>query len=330
MSMASVVGALLVTGCSGGDSSSVTPQYVLTYADNQSEDYPTVQGAERFAELVSDATDGRIQILVHAGAELGDEDSAVEQVQLGGIDFARASLSILTDYSGEAYMLLMPYEYEDDDHMWTVLNGDAGQEVMNSFDGTGLVPLSWYDAGARSFYANREIHTPSDMSGLTIRVQPSDLMTDMIELLGASPSPLAYSEVYSALQTGAVDGAENNWNSFESMGHNEVARYFIEDEHMRAPELQLISQVTWDRLSESDREILRSCARESAEYERELFNEREAASREECISGGTQVITLTDEEKSLFRDAVAPLYEKYCSEYSDMMTKIQNASGQQD
>ncbi len=322
--------ALFLCSCGGGGetfpaaaSSAAVPEYVFTYAENQTPDYPTTRGAYRFAELLEEKSGGRMKVLVYPSAELGEEISVAEQVQFGGIDFARFSLSTLTRYNDMANVLLMPYIYEDSDHMWRVLKGDPGKEVTDAFSGSGLVPLSWYDAGARSFYTKTPIRSPEDIRGMLIRVQEVELMEDMVRKLGAEPVPFSYADVYSALQTGKADGAENNFSSYEAMHHYEVAKYFVEDEHMRAPELQIISEVTMSKLSEADQQLIRECAEASAEYERMLWKEHEAEAREKVISMGSEIITLTPEEKGAFRDAVAPLYEEYCGGYMDLIRRIQ-------
>ncbi len=307
-----------------GTSAAPVPEYVFTYAENQTPDYPTTRGAYRFAELLEEKSGGRMKVLVYPSAELGEEISVAEQVQFGGIDFARFSLSTLTRYNDMANVLLMPYIYEDSDHMWRVLEGGPGREVTESFAGSGLVPLSWYDAGARSFYTKVPVRSPEDIRGMRIRVQEVELMEDMVRKLGAEPVPFSYADVYSALQTDKADGAENNFSSYEAMHHYEVAKYFVEDEHMRAPELQIISGVTMSKLSEADQQLVRECAEASAEYERMLWKEHEAEAREKVISMGSEIITLTPEEKGKFRDAVAPLYEEYCGSYMDLIRRIQD------
>ncbi len=322
--------ALLLSACgtapanapAAGTPAAVVPEYVFTYAENQTPDYPTTRGAYRFAELLQEKSGGRMQVLVYPSAELGEEIPVAEQMRFGGIDFARVSLSTLTRYSDMANVLLMPYIYEDSDHMWRVLEGEPGRKVTDSFAGSGLVILSWYDAGARSFYTKVPVHSPEDMQGMRIRVQEVELMEEMVRKLGVEPVPYSYSEVYSALQTGKADGAENNFSSYEAMHHYEVAEYFVEDEHMRAPEVQMISEVTMSKLSEEDRQLIRECAEASAEYERELWKEHEAKARETVVSMGSEIITLTPEEKEKFRTAVAPIYEEYCGGYMDLIEEI--------
>jgi len=317
---------LVLTACQSAEErkmADVVPDYVFTYAENQPEDYPTTQGAYKFAELVKEKTGGKIEILVDAGSALGDEKSVVEQLQFGGIDFTRASLSSLGDEIPKLNVLQLPYLYTGSEHMWKVLEGEIGDEFLEAFEGLDLVALSWYDAGARSFYNSvKPIEKLEDFQGMNIRVQESELMVDMVEALGANGVPLTYTYVYSALQTGEIDGAENNWPSFESMNHYEVAKYFTIDEHTRVPEVQLVAQSTWDKLSPEYQAIIRECAQESAKYERVLWEQREKASEEKVRAAGCQVSELSAGEKKRFQEAVAPLYEKYCWEYVDLIDAI--------
>lgn len=320
----------IFTACGGsqkdGVSQNTVPEFVLTYAENQAEDYPTTQGAYKFAELVYERTGGRVEIQVNAGGVLGDEKTVIEQLQFGGVDFARVSLSPLAEFVPKLNVLQMPYLYTGREHMWKVLEGPIGNDFMNSFGGSSLVPLSWYDAGARSFYSvNGPIESLDDMKGLKMRVQESELMMDTIEALGATPVPMAFGEVYSGLQTGEIHGAENNWPSYESTRHYEVAKYFTLDEHTRVPELQLAAQSTWDKLPREYRLIIQECARESALYERQLWAEREKTSEGRVRKAGCVVTELPPEEKARFQEAAAPMYEKYCSGYVDIIDHIMAA-----
>lgn len=299
------------------------PEYVFSYADNQTGNYPTVQAARRFADQVNQETDGRIEIRVYPNAELGDEDSTVRQVSYGGIDFCRCSLSNLPDYSEETLVLQLPYLYEDRDHMWRVLDGEIGAQVKDSFQGSGMVALSWFDAGVRNFYTTDEaIHCLEDMQGMKIRVQQAELAEDMVEALGAEAVPIVYEAVKDALQTGEIDGAENNWASYEAMQHDEIARYYTVDEHMRVPELMLVSSATWEQLSAEDQATIQRCADAAGLYERELWTARETSAREKCLQEGTVEIVLPEREKKRFRDAVSPLYKKYCGDYAELVEKI--------
>ena len=299
------------------------PEFVLSYAENQTKDYPTTLGAQKFADLVEERSNGRIQILVLAEGELGAESDVIAQMQYGGVDFARVSLSQLAEYIPQLNVLQMPYLYEDSAHMWRVLDGTIGDDFLDIVSQNELIGLSWYDAGARNFYNSKKpITCLEDMQGMRIRVQESEVMVDMIEALGASAIPIPYADVYSALEQGTVDGAENNWPSYEAMNHYEVAKYYTIDEHNRVPEMQICSKHTWSKLSEEDQQMISECAKESALYERKLWKERESESEAKAIEQGVEVVELSAEEKKRFQEAVTGIYEKYCADQMDIIEKI--------
>ena len=316
--------ALLLTlpGCS--TEQSVTPEYVLTYAENQPDDYPTTQGAVRFAELVRQRTGGKVVIQVKSGGEYGTEQEVWEQLAIGGVDFARLSLSVLADDLPKLNVLMLPCLYDDAAHMWRVLDGEIGEEFLQEFAQRDMVGLSWYDAGARSFYSSKPIRSLQDLAGRTVRVQDSGILLDMIRLLGAQPVTTAYSDVYSAFETGQIDTAENNWPAYYSMDHYKVARYYTLDEHSRVPEVQLASGRTWAKLPAEYQQILRECAKESALYERQLWAQQETEARSAALAAGCREITLPQEELEHFRTLVQPLYQKYCGAYLDLVQKIRD------
>lgn len=319
----SVVIAILVLYFVKEQNKEQAPEYVFTYAENQPENYPTTLGGYRFAELVARRTNGRIKIIVQADGVQGDERAVIKQLMFGGIDFARVSLTTLSDTIPKLDVLQLPYLYTSSKHMWNVLEGDIGDEFLNSFQGSDMVALSWYDAGARNFYSSKQIiRTLSDMKGLRIRVQESELMTRMVEELGATAVPMVYDDVYSGLETGSIDGAENNWPSYEVTSHYLVAKYYTVDEHCRIPEVQICGQSTWNKLSEADRAIILECARESAIYERELWVERERESEKVAVENGVEIIRLSPWQKERFREAVKGVYEEFCGEYMDLIEKI--------
>lgn len=318
---------LAAAGCSAAaPSESQTPELILRYAENQPEDYPTTQAALRFAELVEQRTGGRVKILVYSGGELGAEQSVIQQMQFGGIDFSRVSLSQLAEYAPELSVLQLPYLYQDADQMWRVLDGTIGDEFLAMLKMLELTGLSWFDAGVRSFYTREKVSGLADLQGLTLRVQESDMMCEMIAALGAVPAQVVYSKVYAALHNAEIDGAENNWPSYEAMGHYEVAPYFLKDEHTRVPEVQLASPAVREKLAaldESYPELIRICARESAKLERELWAQREAESEQNMRRRGIVVTELDEDEKRKFRAAVQPLYEDFAGQ-SDLIERIQN------
>ena len=299
------------------------PEYVFSYAENQDEDYPTTLGGQYFANLVEEKTNGRIRILIQHSGERGNESQVISQLKYGGVDFARISISELTNEIKALNVLQLPYLYENSEHMWKVLDGKIGDYFLDVVSGYEMIGLSWYDAGARNFYTkDRQIQKLEDFEGLKIRVQESDMMASMVEYLGGEPVKKPYSEVYSLLEKSEADGAENNWPSYESMEHYEVAGYYTLDEHIRIPELQICSKHTWEKLSEEDQQIILECAKESSIYQRKLWKEQETKSRELAVSAGAEVVHLSTVEKKKFRKAVEPLFEKYCGEHMDLIQEI--------
>ena len=315
--------AVLLTLTACGQDDEPVPEYVLTYAENQPADYPTTQGAQRFADLVRERTGGKVVIQVVPGGEYGTEEEMWQQLAIGGIDFARLSLSIIADEMPKLNVLMLPCLYDDADHMWRVLDGDIGQEFLQVFAQRDMVGLSWYDAGARSFYSDRPIRSLSDLEGRTVRVQDSQIVIDMMRLLGAEPVTFAYSDVYSAFETGQIDVAENNLPAYYLMNHYKVARYYTLDEHSRVPEIQLASGKTWAKLPAEYQQIIRECAAESALYERELWQQEETEARAAVEAAGTRMITPSDEELEQFRALVQPLYQQYCGAYLELVKRIQ-------
>ena len=299
--------ALGAVGCSKTEEYN-GPELILRYAENQPEDYPTTQAALAFADLVAERTEGKVKVVVYSGGELGAEQSVIEQMQYGGIDFARVSLSQLAEYLPALSVLQLPFLYTDAPQM-------------------DLVGLSWFDAGVRSFYTREKVETLADLAGLTLRVQESDMMSEMILDLGAKPAQVVYSRVYAALHNAEIDGAENNWPSYEAMGHYEVAPYFLKDEHTRVPELQLASEAAMEKLAELDErfpDIIRACGKESALTERRLWAEREASAEKHMREWGVEVTTLSAAEKARFRAAVEPMYAAF-EEQSRLIQRIREA-----
>ena len=312
------------TAASSTSTASTQKTMVLRYAENQPQDYPTTQAAYKFAEMVEEKTNGRIKIEVYYGAQLGDEKAVIEQLQFGAIDFTRVSLSPLAEFEKSLNVLQLPYLYTDATQMWKVLEGPIGDQFLASVDDNGLIGLSWFDAGARNFYnSKRPITKLSDLAGLKIRVQESQLMMGMVQALGANATPMSYGEVYSGLQTGVIDGAENNWPSYESTSHYEVAPYFVLDEHTRVPEMQMVSKITWNKLSAEDQAIIKECALESAKIERELWAQKELASEEKVKADGAVITELEPGEKEKFQAAMAPLYAEFGKGYEDIISQIQ-------
>lgn len=297
----------------------------LRAADTHADGYPTVEAVEYMGELLDRWTGGRMSIEMFPGRQLGEEKDTIEQTIAGAIDINRVNLAPLNNIVPETAVPGLPYIFRSTDHMHNVMDGEIGQEILDAMEPHGLIGLAYYDSGARSFYnSQRPIRTPADMEGMKIRVQNSDLFVAMIEALGADATPMEFGQVYEALNTGVIDGAENNWPSYESTRHFEVANYYTRDEHSLSPEVLVMSKVSWDRLSEADKRLVRKAAALSVPYMRELWNQRVESAKETVMEAGNEVIEEVD--KQPFIDAMQPVYERFAGEppLSDMVERIQS------
>ncbi|WP_077324665.1 TRAP transporter substrate-binding protein [Virgibacillus siamensis] len=323
-----IFAAVVLAACGGGSSEGASGESgdsedttVLRLAENQPEDYPTTIGAKKFAELVEKKTDGRYKVKVYAGGQLGEEKSVIEQVQLGSIDLARVNAVPLAEFSEEIGVLSMPFLFENEKQKWKKLNGEAGQELLGTLDGSNLVGLAFYDSGERKFYNSvRPIKTVEDMKGLKLRVQNSEIAIDVVEALGASATPMEYGEVYSAMQTGVIDGGENNFPSYYTANHYEVAKYFTNLGYQGVPEVLMASQSLWDKLSKEDKKAFREAALESVKVQREAWKDLVEESKAKVKKAGSKIIEVKDPSK--WREAVQPVYDKYGDKYGKWIDKL--------
>ncbi len=293
-------------------------------ADTHADGYPTVEAVEYMGELLSAWTNGRIGIEMFAGRQLGEERDTIEQTIVGVIDINRVNLAPLNGIVPETAIPALPFIFRSTEHMRTVMDGEIGQEIMAAMEEHGLVGLAYYDSGARSFYNSvRPITSPADMEGLRIRVQNSDLFVATMEALGANATPMEFGQVYEALANGVIDGAENNWPSYESTRHFEVANHYTLNQHSLSPEVLVMSKATWDGLSESDQQLVRKAAALSVPFMRELWDARVEASRAIVEANGNEIIYEVD--KQPFIDAMAPVYERFAGtpELADLVERIQ-------
>ncbi len=305
------------------DAAASAKPIVLRLADNQPSGYPTVIGDLEFARLVKERTNGRITIEVYNSGQLGDEKSAIEQVQFGGIDFTRVSISPLSSFNPLLNALQMPYLYRDAAHMWKVLNGEIGAYFLASMQSAGFVGLTYYDSGARNFYNSvKPIYTVADLKGMKIRVQESALMMGLVSALGAVPTPMPYGDVYSALQTRVIDGAENNWPSYDTSSHFEVAKFYSIDEHTRVPEMIVASKVTMDKLSKADQELIMQAAKDSTPVQIQAWADFEKKSEAKVVAAGSKINKINSQAE--FAAAMTGLYESMLSaEAKEWVKKIQ-------
>lgn len=313
----------LLSGCGTktATTTTTTKPVTLRLADIQAEGYPTILGDKEFAKQVEAKTNGRIKVQVYSGAQLGDEKSTIEQVQFGAIDAIRIGAAPLSEFNKDIGVLVLPYLYKDKDQMFRVLDGPIGDKMFASLQANSkIVGLCWLDAGARNFYnTKRDIKTPNDLKGLKIRVQESKPMIDMVKALGASATPMASGEVYSALQTGVVDGAENNWPSYVSFNHYEVAKHITVDEHTRVPEMIAMSKMSWDKISPADQKLVKEAALAGAVVEKAEWLKQSDAAMAKAKDKG-DIITILASNKA-FQDKVQPMYAAH-PEWKDTIKTI--------
>ena len=279
-------------------------------SDTHPQGYPTVAAVAAMRALPEQRSRGRGCIEGYHSAQLGEEKDTLYPTPLGVIDMNRVSLGPFNNIIEETQVPSLPYIFRPTEHMHNAMDGPVGQQILDAFSDHDLVGLAFYDGGSRSFYnSERPINSIEDLAGMKFRVMQSDMFVDMVSALGANATPMPYGEVYSAIQTGVIDGAENNWPSYDSSGHFEVAQYYTLDQHLIVPEVLVMAKSTFDALSAEDQELVRQAARDSVPLMRDLWAAREAESEERVRAAGVEVIT--DIDKTPFIEAMVPVYEKY-------------------
>jgi tripartite ATP-independent transporter DctP family solute receptor len=278
-------------------------------ADTQNEDYPTVQALRYMGRLIAERTGGRHQIRVFHSHQLGEEKETIEQTRVGAIDLNRINVALIGNFVPAMNVLAMPFLFRSIEHQHKVLDGPIGSEILGSFEPYGFVGLAFYDSGARSIYNSvHPVRSIADIKGLRLRVQQSELMSDMIKALGAEPIELPYGQVLTGLATKLIDGAENNWPSFVTTDHYKSAGFYTLTEHTMSPEVLVMSQKAWQSLSAEDQNIFRESALRSSHFMREKWKDLEEQSRKQAESAG--VIIVKDIDRKPFEAAMAAIYEK--------------------
>jgi len=299
-----VVVALFLTAVSTS-----TPAREFRAADTQSADYPTVQALLYMGRVVAERSGDRLQIRVFHSRQLGEEKETIEQTRVGAIDLNRTNVALIGTFVPAMNVLAMPFLFRSIEHLEKVLDGPIGNEILESFEPYGFVGLAFYDSGARSIYNSvRPVRSVADLKGLRLRVQQSELMSDMMRALGAEPVELPYGQVLTALVTRLIDGAENNWPSFVTTDHYKHAGYYTLTEHTMSPEVLVMSQKAWQSLSADDRQIFRGAAAQSSRFMREKWKDLEQRSRRQAQAAGVTITT--DFDRKPFEAAMAGIYAK--------------------
>ena len=321
-----VAAALTALALAGGPA--VAQQtIVLKASDVHPLGYPTVAAVESMGKKLAAATNNRITVAMYPSMQLGGEKEAIEQAQLGAIAFARVSVGALGPVVDDLNVFNLPYVFRNTTHMQHVIDGPIGQELLDKVtnSGKGLVGLCWMDAGARNFYDTKHpIKSMADLKGLKIRVMGNPMFVDMANAMGGNGIAMGYDQVFSALQTGVIDGAENNPPSFVFDNHYQVAKFYTIDEHLIVPEMLVMSKKIFDSMSKEDQALLLKVAKEAQQEERKLWEVYEKQALEKAKAAGIQIIQVSDADKKVFQDAVKPVWDKYGPKYADMVKRIQD------
>ena len=281
----------------------------LRAADIQVKGFATVQALQYMGRLIAERSDGRLKITIFPSGELGDEGKTIEQTRAGVIDISRVNAVEIGQFAPAFNVLALPFLFRSNDHLHNVIDGPIGDELLASLDAYGFVGLTFYDVGARSLYsATKVIRTLADFKGLRLRVQRSELMDKMAKALGADPIRISYLQIPAAFSTGLIDAAEGNWPAFMTGGHYKIAPFYSLTEHTRAPGVLIMSRRVWDELSAADRMIMQTAARESAKYEREVWQRAEDGARNQAAVRGITIVN--DIDRKPFAEVTKPLRDE--------------------
>jgi tripartite ATP-independent transporter DctP family solute receptor len=283
--------------------------------------YPTVVAVEKMGEKLSKETGGKLKIQMFSGGVLGSETEVVEQTQLGAVQIARIPLAIVSPIVPDVNAFNLPYVFRDEPHMRKVIDGPIGQEILDKITNSNfnLVALSWMDSGTRSLYTKKPVRSINDLKGLKIRMIANPVLLDTMNAMGGNGIALNTGEVFTALQTGVIDGAENNPPTLLSHNHYQIAKYYSQTGHLIMPEILVMSKVSFNKLSPEYQQLIKKAARESQFEQRALWDAKTADSITKLKAAGVEFI---DIDRKPFRDATAPIRAKYGANYTDLMKRI--------
>ncbi|MFV0548793.1 MAG: TRAP transporter substrate-binding protein [Limnobaculum xujianqingii] len=294
----------------------------LKLAHNLDQEHVVHKALDQMAKEIQEESGGKMRVRIYPNGQMGGPRETIEMMQNGALDMTKGSASEMEPFASAFSVFSLPYLFKDDAHFKRVLYGPVGQELMKQTDSKGFVAIAAYVAGTRSFYAKKPINSPADMKGMKIRVVSTPTTNKIIELLGASPAPIPFGEVYTALQQGVIDGAENNEPSYFQTRHVEIAKFYTEDQHTSVPDYLVIASKVWNGMSDEQRAIITKAARNSEVYQQKLWDEEVTNSRNKAQELGATFITV---DKTPFREALSPLYDDFRKDanVAEWMTKIE-------
>jgi tripartite ATP-independent transporter DctP family solute receptor len=324
------LGAAAALGAAGlgyGRPSAAQTKLALKAADVHPAGYPTVVAVENMGKKLEQATSGRISIQMFGSMQLGGEKETIEQCQVGALQLGRVSVGALGPVVDDLNVFNLPFLFRNTAHMEKVIDGPLGQELLDKVTNnpnTHLVGLCWMDAGARNMYDTKHpIKSVDDIKGLKVRVMGNPMFVDMMNAIGGNGVAMGYDQVFSALQTGVVDGAENNPPSFYFDNHYQVAKYYTITEHLIVPEILVFSGPGWAKLDKGDQELITKFGHEAQLDERQLWIAKEKDAMEKMKAAGIEIDTISDADKKKLQDAVKPVWDKYGAKYADLIKRIQ-------
>ncbi len=321
---ASGLGAAAMVGA-GFKPSWAQAKQVLKASDVHPPGYPTVAAVESLGKKLAAATNGRLSVQMFSSMTLGGEKETIEQTQLGATQLARVSVGTLGPVVDELNVMNLPFLFRNTAHMQKVIDGPIGQELLDKITANpnaNLVGLCWMDAGARSIYNTKHpIKTLADLKGMKFRVIGNPMFVDMMNAMGGNGVAMGYDQVFNALQTGVVDGAENNPPSFVFDNHYTVAKFYTLTEHLIVPEVLVMSKKAWTALSKDDQALLKKLSAEAQQEERVLWNEYEKKAMDKALASGVKVEHIAD--KKPWQASVKPVWEKYGPKFADINKRIQ-------
>lgn len=298
---------------------------VLKLAHGLNTNHPVHQGIVHMADKIAEKSAGKLQVEIYPSQQLGTERQSLELLQIGSIAMTKVSGAVLENFAPNMQVLGLPYVFRDRYHAYEVFDGPIGNRLLLESEKSRLRGLAFFDAGQRSFYSKEPIRTPDDVADKKIRVMESVTAMNYVRSLGGAPTPISWGELYTALQQGIVEGAENNPPSFYSSKHYEICKYYTLNEHTAVPDVIIISTIVWNQLSEEEKSWIEAAAEESKDYQRKLWIAAEEEALEAVKKAGVEVIipdkTLFAERSKKVLDAFQDDQEKY-----DLIQQIQSSS----
>jgi len=323
MSYRHFIGAAVAAACFASPSAGMAqPKQVWKASDVHPLGYPTVEAIVRMGKKLEAQTSGRISIQMYPQMQLGGEKEMIEQAQVGALQIARISVGALGPVIDELNVFNMPFIFRDEQHMRKVIDGPIGSgllEKISANPATRLIALGWMDAGTRNVYSNKPVTKPSDLKGMKVRMMGNPIFVETMNAMGGNGVAMGFNELYSAMQTGVVDGAENNEPTVLAQNHYQVAKVYSLTGHLIIPEMFVFSKVSWDKLSKDDQALLKKLSREAQIEQRSLWDEKTAKATEELKAKGVQFVPA---DKEAFFKATQPVRDKYGAKYSALLKRI--------